>query len=270
MPAIIIWAHGCMTRFSRQIPTNESRVIHPSLRDWPIDVIASNLIKESLATAETAQDLRAACHRLEKMESTEIVDHMVFGDEETEPTNVLLEHRLTPSMISPELCIYQPAEVEQEYDEFPVIHDGTTLGNTSLSVQLNTRKLLGHVASADGFKSLLSNDSAVLLLLKPVAGHHTFLFLSDIIEKLLPNLTISVARPKVRHALDRDYAEVIMVRVKSESNPSFAHNEIQGYLRAVSRGWQPEIPMEEHEVVLPKRCALVPVICRKYCRTELF
>ena len=129
----------------------------------PIDVIASNLIKECLVTAETAQDLRGACHRLENFQSTEIVDHVVFGDGETQPTNELLQHALTHSPILPEFCIYQPLEVEPESLEFFLEHDGAALGNTSLSIQLNTRKLLNQVASADGIKSPLSDNSAVLL-----------------------------------------------------------------------------------------------------------
>ncbi len=204
MPTFIVWAHGSMTRYGVQIPTNGCRVIHPSLANWPVDIVASNLIKECLVNAETAEDLRGACHKLEKFQSTEIVDHIVFEDEETQPTNVLLQHRLTPSPILPEFCIYQPLDVEPGYFEFLLEHDGAALGNTLLCVQLNTRKIFDQVASADGTESLLSENSAVLLFLKQNPNHYTSIFLSDVIDKILPNLTISVALPKVWHATDRE------------------------------------------------------------------
>jgi hypothetical protein len=235
MPIFVVWAHGSMSR-TLQIPTNGSRVIFPNLANWPVDVIASNLIKELLVTAETAQDLRSACHRLEKFQSTEIVDHIVFGDEETQPKNVLLQHRLTPSEILPDFCIYQPLDLEPEYFEFLLEHDGIAFGNTRLFIQLNIKKLLDQVASADGTDSPLSDNSAVLLFLKPNLNHLTSIFLSDVINKILPNLTISVARPKVRNASNREKIEVILVHVKSEFNSHFADNDLRQSLERLHHG----------------------------------
>jgi hypothetical protein len=88
---------------------------------------------------------------------------------------------------------------------------------------------------------------------------------------ILPNLTISVARPKVRNASNREKMEVILVHVKSEFNSQFADNKIQGNFRALALSAEYNmVPMELHQAVIPTRCSLVPLICRTYCSSRPF
>jgi hypothetical protein len=269
MATVIVWAHGSMTRYNKEIGTNSSRVIHPNLADWPLDIVASNVIKESLVTAETAMDLRGACHRLEKLDSTQIIDHIEFGDEESQITQVLNEHRLTPSQRSQELAIYEPIHVEPDYFEFPLQHDGVTLGDTLLYVQLNTRKLFDQIISAHGAESLLSDNHAVLLGLEAQPGHYTCLYLSQIINTVLPNLTILVAWPRSQTSKTHEDMEVVFVYVKSVVNPTFADSKINKSLQALSARLD-MLHMESHQVIMPARSTLVPLICRKYCGREYF
>ena len=128
-------------------------------------MIASNLIKEMLVTAVTANDLQAATHRLEKLESTQIVDHIAFSDEGSSLTHVLYEHRLTPSQYLPDLAIYSPTESEDDYIRYYLAHDGLTLGNATIYIHLNTRKLVEQVVyatrAAIGSQSFLHDNHAV-------------------------------------------------------------------------------------------------------------
>ncbi len=102
----------------------------------------------NLATAETAVDLRAPRHRLEKLPSTEIVD----------PRGVLPQHMMSPSPNSAIYAHYEPHDNEEDYFEHKLMHDDILLGNKSLSVQLNSRKLFDQVFAADGSESVLSDN----------------------------------------------------------------------------------------------------------------
>jgi hypothetical protein len=217
------------------------------------------LIKESFATAETQADLRVACQRLEKLPSTEIV----------EPRGVLLEHRLTPSPNLETFAIYEPKEFEDDYFEYSVMHDGVLLGMTSFNVQLNRQKLFRQVFQADGFESTLSDDHAVYLSLLHIVRDESF-FLSNIIEMVLPKLTIAIARPRNFASYHRaedcyEKMEVALVYVKSDDIPTFAEEMIlQKVLESGMEDW------EVHEVNLPMQCIVIPLVCRTFCRVGRF
>ena len=255
----MVTTHGSMTSMNTTIPTNGLHVIHPNLKNWPIDCIAANLIKENLATAETAVDLREACNRLEKLPSTEIVD----------PRGVLLEHRLSPSPNLEMFAIYEPKEFEDDYYEYILKHDETLLGKTSFSVQLNRRKLFDQVFAADGSESILSDSHAVFLsFLHIFRGGH--LYLSDIIQHMLPKMTIAVTRPKNLESYQRvedcyEKMEVVLVYLKSDDVSTFAREMIQDYV--VAHGME---EVEIHHISLPLRSVLVPLVCRTLCQGEQF
>jgi len=241
------------------IPTNGFRIIHPNLKNWPIDCIAANLIKEHFATAETEADLRPACLRLEKLPSTEIV----------EPRGVLLEHRLTPSPNLDTFAIYEPKEFEDDYFEYPLMYDGVLLGTTSFNIQLNRQKLFAQVFTADGSESTLSDDHTVFLSLLHVVRDESF-FLSSIIQMILPKLTIAVARPRNFASYQRaddcyEKMEILLVYVKSDDISTFADEMIRTKLHEAGiEDW------EIHEVNLPLQCIVIPLVCRTFCRVGQF
>lgn len=177
MSTIVVWAHGSLTCQRRAIPINGFRIVHPSLENWPVDAVATNIIKEMLATAETIEELRLARQRLEKLPSSETVDlssPLLLEDRSVGgPYNlsrVLLEHRLSPALAhnSSQIAIYEPAEFETDYHEFFVCHDANMLGKLSLSIQLNKRKLFNQAIEADGPELVLGGNHAIFLSLTHV------------------------------------------------------------------------------------------------------
>jgi hypothetical protein len=260
-PVVLITAHGSVS--GQQIVVNHypHRVIHPCPVELTVDVLLQNLILKLFTSAPTAHDLRLLRKMFEEIPSTfTVLSNRAPGN--PRESQILLQHRISPAALDMSF-IFSPQTHHVEYFEYRVLDRPSSTIKISFVVHINKRKLFEQVAGSMGDSSTLESNHAVFL--KPIIrGRSTnFVYLSDIIDDVLPRVVISVARPtnfefRCREELF-DQMDVALVYLECDQTPDYHSQKLKESMVDLDLDEVVEI----HKVRLPASCTIIPVICRR-------
>ena len=265
-PVVLVTAHGSVSGQSTVVNHNPHRVIHPCPVGLTVDVLLQNLILKLFTSAPTAQDLRLLRQMIEEIPSTFTVlsDRAPRNPRESQ---ILLQHRISPAKLELPF-IFSPVDHHEEYYDYSVLDRPSSNIQVNFCVHINRRKLFEQVANSMGDSSTLESNHAVFL--KPTLRFESanVVFLSEIIDDVLPRMVISVVRPinfrsyQGSQGCDSalfDEMDVPLVYLESDDDDGYQSQKLQENVASLAL----DAVVEIHKVRLPASCTIIPIICRR-------
>lgn len=261
-PVILISGHGSVSGQGTIVHHRPHRIIHPCPVNLTVDVLLHNLLLKMFVTAESTQHLRALCQMLQEIPST----HTVLSNgvpENPRESQSLLQHRILPAVELRAPFVFSPRKHHDQYFAYRVFDGPSSNIQASLSVHINKIKLFEQVAGSEGDSTGLDRNHAVYL--KPLFRIESanVIYLSEIIDYVLPKLVVAILRPTDFQRMRRndlvDAMDIPLVYLECDENPFYHYEELE---RRIS-GLALEMGIEIHKVRLPAKCTVIPIICRR-------